>query len=868
MQNLYCLKIVNQLIAQQKLFITLVVLLINSLLMSQEFSNSAGLQFNSVYEKGSDGQSIPTSLILPENGSFHFDSNIEFSFEIYFRKKDPFGFILSATNKNESNYLILSYSDYRNPDTSYIDLTIEGNVSVISIPVPDILWAEFSWKLLSIQFNYSLNKIGLSFDNSSMTWYKAKMPIHRDLQFQFGRISQKVEPPRMVIRNINLNENSKSNIHWPLNEISGDIAIGSMENGREYPGKVKNANWLRRYHFQWRKVYSQDITGKDFQYFGFNEEMCNTVYAINDSFFLQNPYNPDLESHFSFVPLHSENNYNYDNLKHQLISWNGAGDSPIYTYNFETKDWIGYDQNFISKDQHYLHGIIKDSENDDWYILGGYGWYTIKNDLQVYDSSIREWIKVDLKTENEDLYYPRNEMTIKADSKNRTYLIFGGGGNESGKQEQGFRKFNDLWSLDLRTKTISKLWDDDPNLTINDFQQNTVLIPESNRIYTLLTTNNITDSTHNILYESFIDQKDFQNTQIRFYPDDVNYINIISLEYIKKTNELMLITTVKRNGSIDNKEYLEYYTLSLPLISHVINQRTEISHWILVILVFLVGSILWHFWKHWTKSDGIQLVRSLIPPSTIEKNYDDPNFILSQGVTVQVFGDFRLWVDGREIHQNEWHSKKARELFLFILLKNSRGVSIKNINLEFWPDVNGKSAANSRAVSLNKIRKIIFPYGDLIVKIDNRLSFQKNEKIYSDYIDLFHQIENGNIKNILDKKWPIIFHGKDGVLLDMKNDWIDRIRVDMVRNIINYSKKLGIEYKNKSEWENLVWVGKRILEIDSLNDDGLFYAVIGNKNLVKNGNAHKIYKEYCLRYKNEIGEKYQTTYEMIGEFNL
>ena len=102
----------------------------------------------------------------------------------------------------------------------------------------------------------------------------------------------------------------------------------------------------------------------------------------------------------------------------------------------------------------------------------------------------------------------------------------------------------------------------------------------------------------------------------------------------------------------------------------------------------------------------------------------------------------------------------------------------------------------------------------------------------------------------------------------MKNDGIDRIRVDMVRNIINYSKKLGIEYKNKSEWENLVWVGKRILEIDSLNDDGLFYAVIGNKNLVKNGNAHKIYKEYCLRYKNEIGEKYQTTYEMIGEFNL
>ena len=621
MQNLYCLKIVNQLIAQQKLFITLVVLLINSLLMSQEFSNSAGLQFNSVYEKGSDGQSIPTSLILPENGSFHFDSNIEFSFEIYFRKKDPFGFILSATNKNESNYLILSYSDYRNPDTSYIDLTIEGNVSVISIPVPDILWAEFSWKLLSIQFNYSLNKIGLSFDNSSMTWYKAKMPIHRDLQFQFGRISQKVEPPRMVIRNINLNENSKSNIHWPLNEISGDIAIGSMENGREYPGKVKNANWLRRYHFQWRKVYSQDITGKD-----------------------------------------------------------------------------------------------------------------------------------------------------------------------------------------------------------------------------------------------------FQNTQIRFQPEGVSDFSIIAMEFSQKTNELMLVVRTKRMENNKPIDSIEYYSLNLPLTHIEIIPKTANNHWIYILLVMGLGSAIWFFLKNRVLSKKMDIIETANLITSNNPVNENQKKILEKGVTVQVFGTFRMWVDCREIHFKDWRSKKARELFIFILLKNDNGVPIKDINQTFWPNVTNESAVNSRAVTLNKIRKVIFPYRDLITKVDDRLYIRETEMLYSDYLNLHSQLQNGKSKKIKDEKWPILLHGKRGVLPDMHDDWVDLIRIDMLKSVVRFCKTIATKYIENKDWENLVWIGKRILELDQFDDDGLLYAIKGSKRQMKEGIANKIYADYNKKYMDEIGEPYNKPYDTIGEF--
>ncbi|MDC0646103.1 hypothetical protein OAP60_02005, partial [bacterium] len=786
----------------------------------------------------------PTHLTIPDKGEIYLVNDFELSFDIYFWQKDPFGYIISAGNDKVRDYFILSYSDYRHPDTSYIELTVKNKSSIISIPIPDNLQGKNIWRKLSIKFEYSQNRIGLSFDNGGENWCYMDEPLFHHLQFIFGGTFRRIEPPRMAIRNIQINENNNHLITWPLNEIDGPIANGRSIKGEEYKGRVTNGNWLSGHHSQWQKIFSHDITGKDFQFIKFNPNSMQSIFIKNDSLYFSDLTNSKENNAFPFTKLPQKYNYLYDGKNHQLLSWYEGGNSPIASFDFTTNTWKGYELNLESKKQYFGHSIIRDEVNSDWYILGGYGWYTVKNDLQLYDSKSNDWKQVPYSTTNNDLFYPRNEMVIHHEKTKGSYLIYGGSGNESGTQEQGFRNLNDLWSLNLQTRTFTKLWDDESLLPFTNFSSKTVIVPEMNRIFHMVMQNSLIDSIENVLYQSFIDNKDFQNTHIRFQPKGVSDFDIFDMEFNLKTNELILVVKTKRQKNNESIDSIEYYSLNLPLTHIVIIPKTANNYWKYILLVVGLGSVIWYFSKNSNlpeKNDTIDPHSLIIANNSMNENEEK---ILEKGVTVKVFGTFKMWVDGREIHHKDWRSKKARELFIFILLKNNNGVSIKDINLTFWPDVNKESATNSRAVALNKIRKIIFPYTDLIMKVDDRLCIRETNILYSDYLDLYHHLQNGNRKMIKDQRWPILLHGKSGVLPDIQDDWVDLIRIDMLKSVVRYCKTTGEKYNENKDWENLVWIGKRILELDQFDDDGLFFAVKGSKSQMKDGIAHKIYADY------------------------
>lgn len=840
------------------------------LFISIVFGNNSpiigGLQFSTFYGYESNSKQSPTHLTIPDKGEIYLANNFELSFDIYFWQKEPFGYIMSAGNDKVRDYFILSYSDYRHPDTSYIDLTVKNKPSIISIPIPDYLQGKNIWRKLSIKFEYSPNRIGFSFDNSGENWcYIDEPPIH-NFQFNFGGMSSRVEPPRMAIKNIQINENNNHVITWPLNEIGGSIANGRSIKGEMYKGKVTNGNWLGGHHSEWQKIFSHDITGKDFQYLKFNPNSTQSIFIENDSLYFSDLTNPKEKNAFPFTKLPQKYNYLYDGKNHQLFSWYEGGDSPIASFDFTTNTWKGYELNLESKKQYFGHSIIRDEVNSDWYILGGYGWYTVKNDLQLYDPKSNDWKQVSYYTTDNDLFYPRNEMVIHHEKTKGSYLIYGGGGNESGTQEQGFRNLNDLWTLNLQTRTITKLWDDEPLLPFTNFSSKTVIVPEVNRIFHMVMQNSLTDSIKNILYQSFIDNKDFQNTQIRFQPEGVSDFSIIAMEFSQKTNELMLVVRTKRMENNKPIDSIEYYSLNLPLTHIEIIPKTANNHWIYILLVMGLGSAIWFFLKNRVLSKKMDIIETANLITSNNPVNENQKKILEKGVTVQVFGTFRMWVDCREIHFKDWRSKKARELFIFILLKNDNGVSIKDINQTFWPNVTNESAVNSRAVTLNKIRKVIFPYRDLITKVDDRLYIRETEMLYSDYLNLHSQLQNGKSKKIKDEKWPILLHGKRGVLPDMHDDWVDLIRIDMLKSVVRFCKTIATKYIENKDWENLVWIGKRILELDQFDDDGLLYAIKGSKSQMKEGIANKIYADYNKKYMDEIGEPYNKPYDTIGEF--
>ena len=54
-----------------------------------------GLLFNSIYDV-SEGRNSATSLTIPSKDAVFYETNLTIDFDVFFWRKNPFGFILSA----------------------------------------------------------------------------------------------------------------------------------------------------------------------------------------------------------------------------------------------------------------------------------------------------------------------------------------------------------------------------------------------------------------------------------------------------------------------------------------------------------------------------------------------------------------------------------------------------------------------------------------------------------------------------------------------------------------------------------------------------------------------------------------------------
>ncbi len=235
--------------------------------------------------------------------------------------------------------------------------------------------------------------------------------------------------------------------------------------------------------------------------------------------------------------------------------------------------------------------------------------------------------------------------------------------------------------------------------------------------------------------------------------------------------------------------------------------------------------------------------------------------ILSNGVTIKVFDEFCLWVDGQEIPQQVWGSKKARSLFLYILLKNSHGVTISEITLTFWPEVSRESAQNSRAVALSRIRAVLKEHAKVLKRKNGRIFMAPGETLSADYYHLiFFQPEK---KTIEDGEQILDLYGEGDLLPGLGEDWLDSIRHIAQEKALTVARHCANYYRRENQWDKLYTVGQRILQWNSLNDMGLKYQI---QAIVKKNNpalAHQVFNEFRENYRKEIEEPYTGTFENL-----
>ncbi|MBC8323355.1 MAG: hypothetical protein H8E70_07290 [Candidatus Marinimicrobia bacterium] len=229
-------------------------------------------------------------------------------------------------------------------------------------------------------------------------------------------------------------------------------------------------------------------------------------------------------------------------------------------------------------------------------------------------------------------------------------------------------------------------------------------------------------------------------------------------------------------------------------------------------------------------------------------------------VEIRVFDHFQLRIDGKEIHHSDWGSKKARSLFIYILLNNHRGVTPEKIAVDFWPDVDHKSAVNSRNVALSKIRVVLGEYAYLMQRTDDLIKIVPDENTFCDF-SLFSNVNGNGKMEETSLSTAVQLYGMHGLLPEMYEPWADIVRDQANAKAHFYASKLGTLYMNNKEWEKLTAVGEQMLSWSKLDEIAIKYAVKGLKEQGNASRAKMVYNQFKKTYNAELGEPYKTSFE-------
>ncbi|MDW3195026.1 MAG: hypothetical protein R8G66_21820 [Cytophagales bacterium] len=261
---------------------------------------------------------------------------------------------------------------------------------------------------------------------------------------------QTVDCPPFMIRDLKISV-GESKYHWPANEVQGakvkDIIGGtSLE--------VVNGEWRAAQSFHWKEM--GEMTGPMSLVVGHDPIRQRVLwvhpegiqsYDLTNGYATQFELTSDIESRFGL----------FDPLNDQMITYDME---PIGVSQFRVDTLarlLGQKANPREPIQNlWLSAPFINPLDSNLMLLGGYGFFTSKNTLWAYDQSTQEWSLIPL---SGDTLAPRYHHAISKGAEQGQFYVFGGIGNLTGKQELGLQHYYDLYLLDMRTATLQKLWE-------------------------------------------------------------------------------------------------------------------------------------------------------------------------------------------------------------------------------------------------------------------------------------------------------------------------------------------------------------------------------------------------------------------------
>ena len=238
---------------------------------------------------------------------------------------------------------------------------------------------------------------------------------------------------------------------------------------------------------------------------------------------------------------------------------------------------------------------------------------------------------------------------------------------------------------------------------------------------------------------------------------------------------------------------------------------------------------------------------------------------------IRLFGEFKaVNTEGEDITSS--FTPKVKELLIFTIVHNLRnknlGAPISEIDATLWEGIAAKKVANNRAVTLNKLRKILVQFDQLEIVSNNGYLLLKTENtFFCDYFEAFKlcQIPEGMTREQLETFFHLVKGGS--LLKGIDWPWLDEIRGYIGNQVIDNLLKLAMFYKKENKLKNVENVAERILDYDNLSEEAV-YLQIWSQRMARNTHLAKFHFEaFCTRYKKSMGEQFSMSFnEFIEAF--
>lgn len=233
---------------------------------------------------------------------------------------------------------------------------------------------------------------------------------------------------------------------------------------------------------------------------------------------------------------------------------------------------------------------------------------------------------------------------------------------------------------------------------------------------------------------------------------------------------------------------------------------------------------------------------------------------------IRLFSGFKaINRDGENI--TNLFTPKVKELFLFVLIhtvKNENGARISDINEKLWSGIEPQKIANNRAVTLNKLRKILVDIEGIEIEIQNRYMVAKMESpFFSDYVEAFKLCETSGGMSRQQLEAFFLLVKKGSFLKGTTWPWLDDIRGFTGNQVIDNLLNLASAYKKEKKLEEIDSIAKRILDYDDLNEEAIFLQIWV---LQRTNNSHLAkfnFKTFSSSYEENMGEPYSMNFDQF-----